>query len=178
MKPLPHALAALFVLLPLQAFAQDASTTTASDTTASDTMPSEPMAATPETMPATDESVEAPTPTAAAAATIADDRVTRSQFTTAILDREPTDDLSVIGDEMNKVFFFTEFRNMEGTTATHRWIYGGEVKAEVSFRIRAPRWRVYSSKNLLPEWVGDWTVEVLDESGNVLQSKTIGHGAG
>ena len=42
----------------------------------------------------------------------------------------------------------------------------GQVMAEVKFRVGGgPRWRVHSSKNLLPEWTGKWTVVVLDESG-------------
>ena len=45
---------------------------------------------------------------------------------------------------------------------THRWTYNGEVKASVEFNVRGPRWRVYSSKNMTPEWTADWTVDVLE----------------
>ena len=101
--------------------------------------------------------------------------VSRAQFTSAVLDREPTDDLTAIDPGSEKIFFFTELRNMDGTSITHRWSLNGAVMAEVSFKVRASRWRVYSSKTLLPEWRGEWVVDVLDENGSVLESRTAGY---
>ena len=105
----------------------------------------------------------------------ADPAVSRAQFTSAVLDREPTDDLTAIDPGSEKIFFFTELRNMDGTSITHRWSLNGAVMAEVSFKVRASRWRVYSSKTLLPEWRGEWVVDVLDENGSVLESRTAGY---
>jgi hypothetical protein len=107
----------------------------------------------------------------------AEPTVSRAQFTSAILDREPTDDLSAIGLDSDKLFFFTELRNMDGSTVTHRWSLNGAVMAEVSFNVRASRWRVYSSKTLLPEWRGDWVVDILDDTGTVIETKTVGYSA-
>ncbi len=103
--------------------------------------------------------------------------VSRAQFTSSMLDREPTDELSAISTGAEKVFFFTELRNMDGTTVTHRWSLNGAVMAEVSFNVRASRWRVYSSKTLLPEWRGDWVVDVLDDTGTVIETKTVSYSA-
>lgn len=107
----------------------------------------------------------------------AEAEVSRAQFTSAVLEREPTDNLSAINPDAEMVFFFTEMRNLDGATVTHRWSLNGTVMAEVSFKVRASRWRVYSSKNLLPEWRGNWVVDIVDETGTVLKSKTIGYGA-
>lgn len=107
----------------------------------------------------------------------AEPTVSRAQFTTAVLDREPTDELSAISPSTEKVFFFTELRNMDGTNIIHRWSLNGSVMAEVSFNVRASRWRVYSSKTLLPEWRGDWVVDVVDENGVVVETKTVGYSA-
>lgn len=101
--------------------------------------------------------------------------VSRAQFTSSMLDREPTDDLSAVALNTEKMFFFTELRNMDGTTITHRWSLNGAVMAEVSFNVRASRWRVYSSKTLLPEWRGDWVVDVLDDAGTVIETKTVSY---
>ena len=106
----------------------------------------------------------------------AEAEVSRAQFTSSMLDREPTDELSAIALNTEKMFFFTELRNMDGTTVTHRWSLNGAVMAEVSFNVRASRWRVYSSKTLLPEWRGDWVVDVLDDTGTVIETKTVGYG--
>lgn len=111
------------------------------------------------------------------AAMSAEPMVSRAQFTSAVLDREPTDELSAISPGAENVFFFTELRNMEGTTVTHRWSLNGAVMAEVSFNVRASRWRIYSSKTLLPEWRGDWVVDVVDENGTVLETRTVGYSA-
>ena len=56
---------------------------------------------------------------------------------------------------------------------THRWEHNGVVKAEVSFDIGSPSWRAYSSKNILPEWTGQWTVRVIDSSDRVLQTSSF-----
>ncbi|MEN8195006.1 MAG: DUF2914 domain-containing protein [Pseudomonadota bacterium] len=107
----------------------------------------------------------------------AEPTVSRAQFTTVVLDREPTDELSAINPDAERVFFFTELRNMDGTTVTHRWSLNGAVMAEVSFNVRASRWRVHSSKTLLPEWRGDWVVDVVDENGVVVETRTVGYSA-
>lgn len=105
----------------------------------------------------------------------AEAEVSRAQFTTAVLDREPVDELSAIDSGADKIFFFTELRHMEGTTVTHRWSLNGSVMAEVSFNVRASRWRVYSNKSLLPEWRGDWVVDIVDDKGAVIATKSIGY---
>ncbi len=100
--------------------------------------------------------------------------VTRAQFTTAIDAREPVDDLSeASAANTNKVYFFTELRGLEGQSVTHRWTYNGNTLAEVSFTPGSARWRVWSSKELLPEWIGSWTVAVVDAGGNVLAENSF-----
>lgn len=102
--------------------------------------------------------------------------VARAVFTTAVQDREPVDQLSEVPAGTETVYFFTELRGMQGQTVTHRWSYNGTVMAEVSFDVRGPRWRVYSSKNFVPEWVGRWRVEVIDGGGNVVRSADLLYG--
>ena len=102
----------------------------------------------------------------------ADAEVARHQFSSAIENREPVDALT---DAMNvnPLIYFTELKNYEGTVVTHRWTFNGDVMADVTFDVGGPRWRVYSSKQLLPEWDGQWTVEVLDEAGNVVATDMV-----
>jgi hypothetical protein len=91
--------------------------------------------------------------------------VTRGVFTSAVVEREPVDAIDTLTTDTHTVCFFSEISQMEGRTVTHRWMFGGEMKAEVSFEIGGPRWRVYSSKKLIPEWTGLWSVEVVDDGG-------------
>lgn len=99
--------------------------------------------------------------------------VTRGLFAGAVVDREPTDQIDTLTTETNAIYFFTEISNMEGKTVTHRWIFDGQTRAEVSFEIGGPRWRVYSSKKLTHEWVGTWTVEVVDGEGTPLHKASL-----
>ncbi len=99
--------------------------------------------------------------------------VARSAFTTAMSEREPTDSLSEMGNDTQRIFYFTEIRDMQGETITHRWEFNGQVMAEVSFEIGGPRWRVNSSKTLQPIWLGQWTVTVVDGQGNELSSESF-----
>jgi hypothetical protein len=94
--------------------------------------------------------------------------VVRSAFTTAIENREPVNNLKQVPNDIGRVYYYTELRDMSGQTAIHRWEYNGEVKAEVKFDVRGPRWRVWSSKSFVPGWTGDWKVSVLNGAGEVI----------
>ena len=101
-------------------------------------------------------------------------RVARAIFTTAIADREPVDQLQTLSNSVERVFFFSDLRELAGQIVTHRWEYDSQVMAEVTFKVgNGARWRVYSSKNLLPEWTGRWTVVVSNESGQALQTSSF-----
>ena len=99
--------------------------------------------------------------------------IARAQFTTAIQDREPTDDVATLSSNNDKIYFFTELVNFNGATITHRWEYQGKTMAEVNFNVGGSRWRAYSSKNIKPEWTGVWSVTVLNEEGIPLKMSSF-----
>ena len=101
-------------------------------------------------------------------------QVARAVFARAIVDREPQDTVSGI-DGAEQLYFFTELVGLEGQTVRHRWEYAGHIMAEIPFTVGAQRWRIYSSKRFLPGQMGPWTVSVVDESGRVLRSETLGN---
>ena len=104
--------------------------------------------------------------------------VAKSVFTTEIVDREPVNDLNSFSTDIKQIYFFTDIRNMSGNRVTHRWLHNGETRAEISFNVGGPRWRVYSSKNLVAEWVGDWTVKVVDSEGTVIHEDSFVYSKG
>jgi hypothetical protein len=110
----------------------------------------------------------APTPALAPPGTVA-----RSTLTTSVVEREPQDSIGSLSNDHDRVFYFTELRGFEGQTLVHRWNYKGEVVAVVPFYVGGPRWRVYSTKNLEPLWLGEWSVSLIDEAGNTLASDTL-----
>ena len=100
-----------------------------------------------------------------------------AQFTTAVENREPIDQVSFVPNDVRQIFFFSDLRGLTGQTVTHRWLYDGQVQAEVAFEVRGPRWRVWSSKELFPDLLGDWTVEIVDGSGEVIAAETFSYTA-
>ena len=129
-----------------------------------DVMPPEALADSPPEDPVVVEQVPDPLPPGV---------IARAQFTSEVVQREPTDQLEQLTTDYAEVSFFTEFVGLEGHSLTHRWEYGGRVISEVPFEIGGPRWRVYSTKTLAPEWIGEWTVSVLDSAGRVLERRTL-----
>jgi|GEM_PF-2306008 len=103
--------------------------------------------------------------------------VARATFAEAIEAREPVGKVARVPPAAETVYYFTELRDLSGHTVTHRWLYQGEVKGEVAFDVGGPRWRVYSSKDFLPDWTGEWTVEVVTGDDRVLHRDSIVYGA-
>jgi hypothetical protein len=99
--------------------------------------------------------------------------VARAQFSTDVVDREPIDDIGstikVEYGEIQRVYFFSDLREMQGTQVMHRWLLDGEVQAEIPFDIGGNRWRVWSSKRLMPGFDGRWAVEVVQD-GDIIET--------
>ena len=96
--------------------------------------------------------------------------VERAALTASVVDREPQGRVKQLTNDRDRVFYFTEVRGMTGETLIHRWELSGEVVVEVPLVIGGPRWRTYSTKQLDPAALGDWTVSAIDASGRVLSS--------
>lgn len=99
--------------------------------------------------------------------------VTRGQFTTDIVDREPVDNVESIASDTQQIKYFTELADLQGHTITHQWVYNGEAVFDISFNVGGPRWRVWSSKSLPPGWTGTWTVNTIDEDGSTLLTQSL-----
>ena len=88
--------------------------------------------------------------------------VSRIVICEGIKDREPVAADSVfVGVE--KLYCYTEIKGAEEPThIQHVWYRGEKELVRIKLSVRAARWRTYSSKKILPEWTGDWMVEILD----------------
>ncbi len=98
--------------------------------------------------------------------------IRRAQFTNGIIKREPidnVDELRASEKELKKLYYFTELQGLKGQTITHQWQHENNVVAEIEFKVRGNRWRVYSSKYLQSHKKGSWQVVVKDEKGNRLE---------
>ncbi|MBR9985643.1 MAG: DUF2914 domain-containing protein [Desulfosarcina sp.] len=87
-----------------------------------------------------------------------------------IVDRMPVGSGDVIPAGTQRVYCFTRIDGAQGETEiTHNWYHKGVLKASVALPVRASEWRTWSSKALLPEWTGEWMVEVLSRDGKPLE---------
>ncbi len=88
-----------------------------------------------------------------------------------IVDRMPVGSSDVISAGTERVYCFTRIDGAQGETEiTHNWYHKGALKASVVLPVRTSEWRTWSSKALLPEWTGEWMVEVLSRDGTPLES--------
>ncbi len=72
---------------------------------------------------------------------------------------------------VGRLYAYTRIVGAENETqVSHRWYYNDHLMAEVTLPIRGADWRTWSSKNLVPMWIGSWRVDVVDMQGSVLES--------
>ncbi|MGJ8645351.1 MAG: DUF2914 domain-containing protein [Marinomonas colpomeniae] len=106
----------------------------------------------------------------------AEGTIARAQFSTDVIDREPIDNIGptvkVEYGEIQNVYFFTDLRDMSGSQVVHRWKLDGDEQADVAFDIGGDRWRVWSSKRLLPGFDGTWSVDIVVD-GQVVESHSF-----
>lgn len=103
-----------------------------------------------------------------------DGSVSRALFTIGVDNREPVIMVtSISADSYDSISFFTELTDLNGHTVTHQWMYNDKVMFEKSFEVGGARWRVWTSKTLIPSWTGTWTVNVLDDDRTTLESKSF-----
>lgn len=90
---------------------------------------------------------------------------------TGVKEREIIGEAYSFPSSIRKVYCWTLVAGAEELTEiTHVWYYGEKKMAEVKLAIESPRYRTWSYKTILPEWVGEWRVEVVDAIGNLLKS--------
>ena len=87
-----------------------------------------------------------------------------------VVDRAPVGSGDVFAKEVPKVYCFTRVVGAEGTQLTHNWYYKGGLKASVKLNVRSSNYRTWSSKTMMPEWAGEWMVEILSADGKPLES--------
>ncbi len=87
-----------------------------------------------------------------------------------VVDRAPVGSGDVFAKEVPKVYCFTRVVGGEGTQLTYNWYHNGSLKASVKLDIRSANYRTWSSKTMIPEWTGEWMVEILSDDGKPLES--------
>ena len=106
--------------------------------------------------------------------------VSEMAICTAVEDRNPVGADSMFLNTVEQVYCFTKITGGTGEEAiAHVWYYGDKEMARVDLKVGGDPWRTWSSKRIIEEWTGDWRVDVVTASGEILKSMkfTIQEGA-
>jgi hypothetical protein len=71
---------------------------------------------------------------------------------------------------VGRVYCYSKIINGGGTTITHKWYYNEKEVAAVPLDIRSPSFRTYSYKTILPQFKGNWKVEIVAEEGHIIKT--------
>ncbi|MFU2510401.1 DUF2914 domain-containing protein [Pseudoalteromonas sp. ASV78] len=102
------------------------------------------------------------------------DKVSRAVLTREVVDREPVNVFKAdvrFNEFTDTMAFFSELKNLQGQKVKHVWRYEDEVLASIELEVTSPRYRTFSNKTILPEQIGNWRVDVVDEQGRLLAQK-------
>ncbi|MBZ4672406.1 DUF2914 domain-containing protein [Deferribacterales bacterium Es71-Z0220] len=104
----------------------------------------------------------------------AETTISRMAIATDIVDREPVGVSETFSANIGKLYCFTEVQTDKfPTKVVHIWLYDNNIIAEVPLEVNSNKWRTYSSKRILPNWEGDWKVEIYAEDGKLIGSKSF-----
>jgi hypothetical protein len=88
-----------------------------------------------------------------------------------VKDRTPVEPGDSFPSDAGKLFCFTRILGAQGETkVSHVWFFNGKQISLVNLKVGSPNWRTWSSKEILPEWAGDWKVEIRDAAGEVIHT--------
>lgn len=83
-----------------------------------------------------------------------------------VVNRAPVGAGDVFAKEIPRVYCFTHVVGADpGTQLVHNWYYQGNLKASVNLTVGSSDYRTWSYKTMLPQWAGEWMVEVLSANG-------------
>jgi hypothetical protein len=90
---------------------------------------------------------------------------------TAVENRQPMGTDSVFSADAGKLYCFTKIASQaDSTEISHVWYYKDKEMARIILPVKAKTWRTWSAKTIMPEWKGNWRVEIQDSDGDVITS--------
>lgn len=91
-----------------------------------------------------------------------DGQVSRALFTTEMKNNKPVNEVFILENSVQQLFFYSEIQNMKGKTISHSWEHRGERLHHQEFRIETDRQGLVSSHKLSPARTGEWMVLIRD----------------
>ncbi len=89
-----------------------------------------------------------------------------------IIGKQPMGSATAFSDTTKRLYCYTAITGaLAPTTISHIWFHENDKLAEVKLEVAQSSWRTWSSKRIIPQWVGQWRVEILDASGLLIGKK-------
>lgn len=102
-------------------------------------------------------------------------KVVRTQLTYKIVDSEPVGEIRppIAADKKHpiSVYYFAELVNMKGATVHHEWLLDDKLISKKTINISDHTWRTSSRQAITYTTNSNWTVKLVDDSGNTLSEK-------
>jgi hypothetical protein len=87
-----------------------------------------------------------------------------------VVSLEPVGAGDVFPSDLKKLMCFTRVIGAkEDTEIIHNWYFGEKLLTGISLHIGSDNWRTYSAKTILPEYKGEWKVEIVLPDGRLLK---------
>jgi hypothetical protein len=88
-----------------------------------------------------------------------------------VVDRAPVGAGDVFAKEVPRIYCFTRVVGADpGAQVIHNWYYQGNLKASVNLTVGSSDYRTWSYKTMMPQWTGEWKVEILSADGTLLEN--------
>lgn len=92
---------------------------------------------------------------------------------TGVEEMMPVGEAQEFPADVGRVYLWTRVTGATGTSIQHVWIHPDGQETPVSLDIAGSPWRTWSSKTIPPEWAGEWRVEIRDDAGSVLDTRSF-----
>ena len=97
--------------------------------------------------------------------------VESASICTGVANREAVDAGTSFAGSVGRLYCFSKITDIpEPSEIVHVWYYGETERARVSLGVNPPAWRTHSSKIIQAHEIGSWRVEIIDASGNLLET--------
>jgi hypothetical protein len=100
--------------------------------------------------------------------------VTEMVICTGVEERVPVGADTMFLNTVEQLYCFTKISGAAAEESiSHVWYYVDNEMAKVDLTIAGDPWRTWSSKRIIEEWSGNWRVDVVTASGEILKSMSF-----
>ncbi len=97
--------------------------------------------------------------------------VENATFTTNVANGAPVDFRQQFLNSTPVVYYYGELLGLSGQTVTFVWSLEGKRMQKTTVKVTKPRQPAWSKINMQEQWMGNWSVKVLDGKGRAIDQQ-------